>query len=60
MGFHGAGHLSPLDQRGRVANLGSRTYDYRDVNLIAANPVVFDVDALTQGPEALFLLVEHA
>ena len=37
---------------GRVANLGVKAYDYRNVNFIAANPGVFE--ALTQGPEALF------
>ena len=37
---------------GRVANVGAATYNYQNVNFIAANPFVFD--ALTSGPEALF------
>ena len=46
------GALLVAEAGGRVANLGTRTYDYRNVNFIAANPLVFD--ELTQGPGALF------
>lgn len=46
------GALLVAEAGGRVANLGVRTYDYRNVNFIAANPAVFD--ALTTGPDALF------
>jgi hypothetical protein len=38
-----------------VANVGVQTYNYRNLNFLAANPYVFD--ALTRGPEALFPLV---
>lgn len=41
---------------GMTANLGSRSYDYRDTNLIAANPVIFK--ELTEGPGALFPIVD--
>lgn len=36
------GALIVQEAGGRVANIGSDTYDYRNTNLIAANPVVFD------------------
>lgn len=37
---------------GIVANIGSREYDYRNLNFIAANPIVFR--ELTEGPDAIF------
>lgn len=37
---------------GIVANIGKRTYDYRNHNFIAANPIVYK--DLTEGPNALF------
>lgn len=46
------GALLVAEAGGRVANVGAKTYDYRNVNFIAANPLVFD--ALTSEPEALF------
>jgi len=36
---------------GTVANIGSHTYDYRNTNLIAANPVIYK--ELTTGKDAL-------
>ncbi len=37
---------------GVVANIGKTTYDYRNVNFIATNPVIFK--ELTEGADALF------
>lgn len=37
---------------GRVANIGMRTYDYRNLEFIAANPLVFK--ELTEDPNAIF------
>ncbi len=37
---------------GKVANIGTATYDYKNLNFIAANQVIFA--ELTQKPEALF------
>lgn len=37
---------------GVVANLGSKSYDYRNLNFIAANRPVYKV--LTEGPDAVF------
>ncbi len=37
---------------GVVANIGSREYDYRNLNFIAANPLVFR--ELTEGADAIF------
>ena len=28
---------------GRVENIGSKGYDYRNLQIVAANPVIFDV-----------------
>ena len=47
-----AGSLLVAEAGGVVANLGVRTYDYRNLNFIAANPQVYQ--GLTQGPQALF------
>ena len=46
------GTLLVKEAGGVVANIGKTTYDYRNVEFIAANPVVFK--DLTEGPEALF------
>jgi myo-inositol-1(or 4)-monophosphatase len=46
------GSLLVEEAGGVVANLGSRTYDFRNRDFIAANPVVFK--ELTEGSEALF------
>jgi myo-inositol-1(or 4)-monophosphatase len=48
------GALLVAEAGGRVANVGVQTYNYRNLNFLAANPCVFD--ALTRGPEALFPL----
>lgn len=37
---------------GIAANIGMRTYDYRNLEFIAANPIVFK--ELTEGPAAIF------
>ena len=37
---------------GIVANIGSREYDYRNLEFLATNPRVFK--ELTEGPEAIF------
>jgi myo-inositol-1(or 4)-monophosphatase len=50
------GALLVKEAGGCVANIGSRSYDYRNLNFIAANPRVFE--ALTQGPNALFPITE--
>ncbi len=49
---YAAGSLLIEEAGGVVANLGKRTYDYRNYNYIAANPAAFN--ALTEGPDALF------
>jgi myo-inositol-1(or 4)-monophosphatase len=46
------GSLLVEEAGGIVANIGSRDYDYRNTNMIAANPVVFK--DLTEGPDSLF------
>lgn len=48
------GALLVAEAGGRVANVGVQTYNYRNLDFLAANPCVFD--ALTRGPEALFPL----
>lgn len=49
------GSLLVEEAGGMVANIGSRAYDYRNGNFIAANPLVFK--ELTEGPGALFPIV---
>jgi myo-inositol-1(or 4)-monophosphatase len=49
---YAAGSLLIEEAGGIVANLGVRTYDYRNYNYIAANPEAFN--ALTDGPDAIF------
>lgn len=46
------GSLIVSEAGGKVANIGRRTYDYRDTDFIAASPNVFA--ALTEGVHALF------
>lgn len=46
------GTLLIREAGGMVANIGVATYDYRNTNYIAANPLVFA--ALTRGNEAIF------
>lgn len=46
------GALLVAEAGGIVANIGKRSYDYRNLNFIAANPRVFA--ELTEGPDALF------
>ena len=49
------GSLLVEEAGGRVANIGSHTFDYRNLNAIMANPVVFK--ELTEGEDALFPIV---
>lgn len=46
------GTLLIKEAGGVVANIGSRDYDYRNLDFIAANPRVFK--DLTEGPDAIF------
>lgn len=46
------GTLLVEEAGGIVTNIGSHTYDFRNLNLIAANPLVYR--ELTGGPDALF------
>ncbi len=46
------GSLLVSEAGGVVANVGKDAYDYRDVNFIAANPIVYVT--LTQGGDAIF------
>ncbi|HUS26422.1 MAG TPA: inositol monophosphatase [Nevskiaceae bacterium] len=39
---HAPGAFMIQEAGGRVANIGSTAYDYRNTNLVAANPVIFD------------------
>jgi len=48
------GSLLVEEAGGIVTNIGSRSYDFRNLDLIAANPEVHR--ALTEGPDALFPL----
>lgn len=41
---------------GIVANIGKRSFDYKDLNFIATNKEIFK--ALTEGPEAIFPIKE--
>ncbi|MFZ2555841.1 MAG: inositol monophosphatase [Minisyncoccia bacterium] len=51
---YAAGSLLVEEAGGIVANLGKHSYDYRNRDYIAANPVIFK--ALTEGSDALFPL----
>ena len=53
---YAAGALLVKEAGGVVANLGKRTYDYRNCDLIVASPNVFA--ALTEGPDAIFPISE--
>lgn len=46
------GMLLVEEAGGIVSNIGTREYDIRNLNVIAANPLVYK--ALTEGPEAIF------
>ncbi|HYE22016.1 MAG TPA: inositol monophosphatase family protein [Verrucomicrobiae bacterium] len=46
------GALLVMEAGGKVVNLYSDQYDYRNTNFIAANEIIFK--ELTEGPEALF------
>lgn len=50
------GALLVAEAGGVVANLGSRSYDYRNTDFIAANPRVFK--ELTEGDDAIFPITE--
>lgn len=50
------GTLLVQEAGGMVANIGSRDYDYRNTNFLAANPAVFK--ELTEGPDAVFPIAE--
>jgi myo-inositol-1(or 4)-monophosphatase len=50
------GALLIQEAGGIVANLGKRTYDFRDYDYIAANPATFK--ALTEGSDAIFPIKE--
>ncbi len=50
------GSLLVREAGGAVANLGKRTYDYRNTDFIAANRPVFD--ALTRGADAAFPIAD--
>jgi len=47
-----AGAFLVKEAGGVVANIGSKNYDYRNLNFIAANPALYL--QLTEGPSALF------
>ncbi len=49
---YAAGAFLVHEAGGRVSNIGKETYDYRNVNSLAANPSVFE--SLTRDPDALF------
>jgi fructose-1,6-bisphosphatase/inositol monophosphatase family enzyme len=46
------GSLLISEAGGIVANLGVKTYDFNNLNFIAANPIIYK--ELTSGPDALF------
>ena len=49
------GSLLVAEAGGIVRNIGKTTYDYRNLNFIAANPATYR--DLTEGPDALFPVV---
>ncbi len=51
------GSLLVEEAGGIVANVGSRDYDYRNLNFLAANPRVFK--ELTEGPAAIFPIANN-
>lgn len=50
------GSLLVEEAGGVVANLGKTTYDYRNLDFIAANPTIFK--ELTEDPDAIFPIVK--
>jgi len=50
------GSLLVSEAGGVVANIGARSYDYQNLNFIAANKAMFE--ELTEGPDAIFPIVE--
>lgn len=46
------GSLLVEEAGGIVANIGSHSYDFKNLNMIAGNPLVYH--ALTEGPSAIF------
>lgn len=50
------GALLVREAGGVVANIGAQTYDYRNTDILAANPKVFK--AFTEGPEAIFPILK--
>ncbi len=50
------GSLLVEEAGGKVANIGSRVYDYRNLRFLATNPVVFK--ELTEGPDTIFPITE--
>ncbi len=50
------GSLLVQEAGGVVANLGSKTYDYRKLNFIAGNPKLYK--KLTEGDDAVFPILE--
>lgn len=49
------GSLLISEAGGIVTNIGKETYDYRNLNIIATNPVVYE--ELTEGENAMFPIV---
>lgn len=50
------GSLLVEEAGGVVANIGSNTYDYKNLSFLATNPIIFS--ELTQGPKAIFPIIE--
>lgn len=50
------GSLLVEEAGGMVANIGSRTYDYRDRDFLAVNPIIFK--QMTEGSDAIFPIVK--
>lgn len=51
-----AGSLLVSEAGGIVTNIGKKTYDYANTNLIAANPIIFK--ELTEGKDAFFPIAQ--
>lgn len=50
------GSLLVEEAGGKVANIGSGIYDYKNLRFLATNPIVFK--ELTEGPDAIFPITE--
>lgn len=50
------GSLLVSEAGGIIANIGKRSYDYRNLSFIAANKAVYS--ELTEGPDAIFPIIE--